>query len=116
MVNVGIIGIGYWGANLLRTFNDIEGAAVGAVADAKSGRLQYVEKRYPHVRTFSAMDNLIDDPAIDAIVVSTPVPSHYEVAKRVMEAGKHCFVEKPLAYDHEEALELCDLAAKLDRR
>jgi predicted dehydrogenase len=113
MVRIGIIGAGYWGSNLVRTFNDTEGAVIVAVADKKQGRLQFVSKRYPHIRVTGEMDDLLRDPHIDAIVVATSVPTHYEVGRRVLEAGKHAMIEKPLAYSHAEAVQLRDLADSL---
>src|SRR5580692_1427713 len=103
MVRIGIIGVGYWGSNLVRAFNDTEGAAIVAVADKKKGRLNFVEKRYPHIRVTDDMNSLLLDDNIDAIVVSTPVPTHYEIGKRVLEAGKHAMIEKPMTFDYEEA-------------
>lgn len=110
MVKVGIVGAGYWGTNLIRAFNDVEGAALAAVADRKLGRLSYVEKRYPHVKVTSDLNDLLLDPDIDAIVVATPVPTHHEVGRRVLMAGKHAFIEKPMAYTEQEASELNAIA------
>jgi len=113
MVKIGIIGAGYWGSNLVRTFNDTEGAAIVAVADKRQGRLQFVSKRYPHIRVENDMDALLRDPEIDAIAIATPVPTHYDVGRQVLEAGKHAMVEKPLAYSYSEAERLKELADKL---
>ena len=87
MVKIGIIGAGYWGSNLIRSFNDTEGAAIVAAADRKEGRLQFVSKRYPHIRVTDDMNDLLRDPAIDAIVVATSVPTHYEIGRQVLDAG-----------------------------
>src|ERR1041385_8411671 len=105
MVKIGIIGAGYWGSNLVRAFNDTEGALVAAVADKKQGRLEFVRKRYPRIRTTPVMETILADPEIDAVVVATPVPTHYDVGRRVLEAGKHAMIEKPMtySYDDEEA-------------
>ncbi len=115
MVKIGIIGVGYWGSNLVRTFNDTEGAAIVAVADRKQGRLQFVSKRYPHIRVTDDMDSLLRDPEIDAIVVATSVPTHYEIGRRVLEAGKHAMIEKPLAHSYEDARRLKAQADKLGK-
>jgi predicted dehydrogenase len=115
MVRIGIIGAGYWGSNLVRTFNDTEGAQIVAVADRKQGRLGFVSKRYPHIRVVDDMDIVLNDPTIDAVVIATPVPTHYEYARKVLEAGKHVMVEKPLAYTQADAESLRDLAASLGR-
>jgi predicted dehydrogenase len=116
MVRVGIIGAGYWGTNLIRSFNDIEGAELAAVADTKPGRLSYVDKRYPHVKTTADYRELLSDPTIDAIVVSTPVTTHFDIGKEVLLAGKHAFIEKPLAYNFRDASELHELALQKNRR
>jgi predicted dehydrogenase len=113
MVKIGIIGTGYWGSNLVRAFNDTEGAEIVAVADRKQGRLNFVSKRYPHIRVVSEMDELLGDPTIDAIVVATPVPTHYDVGRRVLEAGKHVMIEKPMAYTLPDASALYELAESL---
>jgi predicted dehydrogenase len=115
MVKIGIIGAGYWGSNLIRSFNDTEGAAIVAVADRKEGRLQFVAKRYPHIRVTDDMNDLLQDKEIDAIVVATSVPSHYEIGRQVLEAGKHAMIEKPMAYSYDDAYKLHKLADSLDR-
>jgi len=115
MVKIGIIGAGYWGSNLIRSFNDTEGAAIVAVADKKEGRLQFVSKRYPHIRVTDDMNNLLQDKEIDAIVVATSVPTHYEVGRQVLEAGKHAMIEKPMAYSYADAQKLHVLATARKR-
>jgi predicted dehydrogenase len=115
MVKIGIIGAGYWGSNLIRSFNDTEGAAIIAVADRKEGRLQFVSKRYPHIRVTDNMENLLHDKEIDAIVVATSVPTHYEIGRQVLEAGKHVMIEKPMAYSYADAQKLYALATSLNR-
>jgi predicted dehydrogenase len=115
MVKIGIIGAGYWGSNLVRAFNDTEGAAIVAVADKKQGRLQFVSKRYPHIRVTDDMNDLLQDKEIDAIVVATSVTSHYEVGKQVLEAGKHAMIEKPMAYSYDDARKLHELAVSLHK-
>jgi predicted dehydrogenase len=112
LVHVGIIGVGYWGVNLVRAFNDIEGATVRRVIDQRPGRLQFVEKRYPHMLTSAHIADVLQDPEIDAIVIATPVPTHHDLARKVLEAGKHCFVEKPLAFTAEDAQDLATIGHK----
>ncbi len=106
MIGIGIVGVGYWGSNLVRAFNDTEGAEMIGVADMRPGRLNFVEKRYPHIKTTPNLDDLLSNPAIDAIAIATPVPTHYEVAMRVLDAGKHAFVEKPMSYSATDAQSL----------
>ena len=112
MVRIGIVGAGYWGSNLVRSFNDTEGAQIVAVCDKKQGRLGFVEKRYPHIRVTQDMDSLLNDPTIDAMVIATPVPMHYEHGKAVLDAGKHLMLEKPMTHKFSEAAALRDLAAE----
>src|ERR1700685_3023348 len=113
MVSIGIIGVGYWGSNLVRAFNDTEGAGIVAVADYTRGRLNVVENRSPHIHVTDDMESLLLDDNIDAIVVSTPVPTHYEIGRRVLESGKHAMIEKPMTFDYQEAKKLRDLADAL---
>ena len=113
MVGIGIIGVGYWGSNLVRAFNETEGAEMVAVADNRPGRLHFVEKRYPHIGVTPSIEDLLANPRVDAVAIATPVPTHYEVAMRVLDAGKHAFVEKPLAYCESDATALHEKAKAL---
>ncbi|MGH7178217.1 MAG: Gfo/Idh/MocA family protein, partial [Tepidisphaeraceae bacterium] len=113
MINVGIIGYGYWGPNLARNFAEISTASVRAVADLDSGKLAAVKRRYPTVNTTRDLRDLLNDPDLDAIVVATPVRTHYELALAALQAGKHVWVEKPMTESSEQASRLIDEA---DRR
>jgi predicted dehydrogenase len=95
MVKIGVIGYGYWGPNLVRNFNSIEGAKVVAVSDKSEKRRGAVEALYPTVKTYADAKDMIADPKVDAVLVATPVNSHFELAKMALEAGKHVLVEKP---------------------
>jgi len=96
-LKVGIIGAGYWGPNLVRNFSEAPGADVVAVADLDPERLGALHKRFPAVRTTTNYRELLDDPAIGAICVVTPISTHRPLAEEALAAGKHVFVEKPLA-------------------
>jgi predicted dehydrogenase len=98
-VRLGVAGLGYWGPNLARNFAELPGCELTWLCDADAAARERVGARFPGVRTTSAMEDMLDDPALDAVVLATPVPTHGPLAVRVMEAGKHCFVEKPLAID-----------------
>jgi predicted dehydrogenase len=111
MVRVGLIGYGYWGPNLLRNFAELPGSEVTAVCDLSSERLELVRKRYPAVRTTTNWLDLIGDPFIDAIVIATPVSTHFDLASEALRAGKHVLVEKPLTANSEQALRLMEEAA-----
>ena len=111
-MNIGIVGYGYWGPNLVRNFNAIKGARVHSVADLDERRLHLVKTRYPETQTTTDVRSMIADPAIDAIAVATPVSSHYELALSALQAGKHVFIEKPLTETAEQAERLIEEADK----
>jgi predicted dehydrogenase len=111
MIGIGVIGYGYWGPNLVRNFAECRGAAVRAVCDQRAERLQQVERRYPGVTTTASPSELIDHPAVDAVVIATPVNHHYELAMQALRAGKHVLVEKPMASTSDQAARLIDEAA-----
>jgi len=102
-IKVGIAGLGYWGPNLARNFAGIGGCEVAWLCDADPGALERVGRSIPAARRTADLGDLLGDPELDAIVLATPVPTHAELAVQVLEAGKHCFVEKPLAQDVESA-------------
>ena len=112
MVNVGVIGYGYWGPNLVRNFMEVPGSTVAAVSDLRDARLTEVSRRYPTIRTTRSADDLFNDPSIDAIVVATPVFSHFDLALRALQAGKHVLVEKPLTSTSDQATQLIDEASR----
>src|SRR6266850_1927038 len=112
MIRVGVIGYGYWGPNLVRNFMGAQGSAVVAVCDLREERLSPLRKIYPTLKTFNNTDELIQDREVEAVVIATPVSSHFELAMAVLRAGKHVLVEKPLASTSEQARALFDEAAK----
>lgn len=112
MINVGVIGFGYWGPNLVRNFMMSDETSVAMVADLSSNRLDHVARLYPGVRTTTSADNLIVDPDIDAVVIATPVATHFDLAMAALGSGKHVWVEKPIAATSGEARRLIDEAAK----
>jgi predicted dehydrogenase len=110
-LNIGVVGLGYWGPNLARNFAAIAGCRVSWLCDASEQALARLAQSFPDARTTGAIEELLEDPALDAIVLATPVPTHAELAARVAAAGKHCFVEKPLATSAADA-ELAVAAAQ----
>jgi len=111
-VGVAVVGYGYWGPNLVRNLAELPDASVRWVCDLQPDRLGPVSRRYPAVGITSDYDEVLRDPAVDAVVVATPVATHYRLALAALRAGKHVLVEKPLAATSEEALELVDEAGR----
>jgi len=112
MISVGVIGYGYWGPNIVRNFNGIEGARVAAVCDANPAALKKVNAAWPGIRTTTDYSEIISAGDIDAIAVVTPVYTHFELAEKALQAGKHVFVEKPFTSTSAQAEELIELAAQ----
>jgi predicted dehydrogenase len=96
-VRIGVAGLGYWGPNLARNFSAIPGCEVAYLCDADPSARERLLRPFPHAAPAAEIDELLADPSLDAVVLATPVPTHAELAVRTLEAGKHCFVEKPLA-------------------
>jgi predicted dehydrogenase len=96
-VRVGVVGLGYWGPNLARNFDQLPNAELTWICDGSQDALERWGRQFPGVRQATDLADLLSDEALDAVVVATPVPSHASLAVQVLEAGKHCFVEKPLA-------------------
>jgi predicted dehydrogenase len=115
MIRIGVIGYGYWGPNLVRNFAEVPDAQVVAVSDLSPKRLSQVSARYPSVKTTTDCRDLFDDPTIDAVVVATPVSTHYDLALTALRADKHVLVEKPIAPTAEQASRLIETAAERDR-
>ena len=115
MIRVGIIGCGYWGPNLVRTFSELEDVSVARISDIRSERLNYIAKRFPNIeRTRDAMA-LVLDPAIDAVAIATPPQTHYELTIAALQAGKHVMVEKPLATSTHQGGQVVATAERLGR-
>src|SRR5207244_7201711 len=99
----GVVGLGYWGPNLARNFDRLPDAELRYICDESADARERWTAQFPGARAVGSLDELLGDSALDAVVVATNVPSHPELAQRVLEAGKHCFVEKPLAQSTAEA-------------
>ena len=111
-VRIGQAGLGEWGKNLARNFADL--AELVWLSDPAEGKADEFRARYPHARWAESFEEMLADPSLDGVVIATPVPSHYELAKRALEAGKHVFVEKPPAMKGAEIDELVALAEERD--
>jgi predicted dehydrogenase len=114
-IGVGVVGLGYWGPNLARNFDRLLGADLSWICDASDEARERWKVQFPEARSTGSFDDLIDDPSLDAVVIATHVPSHADLAVRALEAGKHCFVEKPLALtvaDAERVLAAAEASGK----
>jgi predicted dehydrogenase len=114
-LRVGVVGLGYWGPNLARNFAQLPEAELTWCCDADQARRDHFAAQFPDARMTGRLDDLLCDDALDAVVIATPVPSHHALAKAALEAGKHVFVEKPLAWTVAEARELERLAGERGR-
>ena len=115
-VRVGVVGLGYWGPNLARNLAAIEGCELAWLCDASKDARERLAGAFPAARSTGALEDLLADPELDAVVLATPVPTHAELAIAVARAGKHCFVEKPLATaaaDAERAVAAAESAGRI---
>ncbi len=96
-VRIGVVGLGYWGPNIARNFDALPAAELAWCCDSAAERRESIKERFPGVRVTSDIADLLSDPDLDAVALATPVPTHAELSTLTLEAGKHCFVEKPLA-------------------
>ena len=113
-VNVAIVGYGYWGPNLVRNYIDLPGAAIELVCDERVSQLEKAHARYPSLPLTRRYDEVLGSGDVDAIVLATPISTHYHLAKSALEAGKHVFVEKPMTAESGQAAELVELARERD--
>ncbi|HWF90719.1 MAG TPA: Gfo/Idh/MocA family oxidoreductase [Terriglobales bacterium] len=116
MIKFGVVGYGYWGPNVVRNLDQLEGSTVVAVCDKSPTSRKKIQKAHPNVRVTADAAELMSSTDIDAVAVVTPVWTHYELAKAALENGKHVFVEKPFTSCTQQADELIELAAKKNLR
>src|SRR4051794_40732834 len=114
-VTVGVVGLGYWGPNLARNFAALPDCELAWCCDESAAARERVGLQFPGTRMAESLDELLEDPLLDAVALATPVPTHAPLATRVLEAGKHCFVEKPLAQSVADAERAVAAAAAGDR-
>ena len=115
MVNIAIIGYGYWGPNLVRNFFSLESVRVLMVADSRQERLNLVSKSFPSIRTTLSAEAVFNDKEVDAVVIATPIHTHYTLASEALLKGKHVLLEKPMTVSVAEADKLIQLATKQER-
>ena len=110
MLKIGVAGCGYWGPNLIRNFGSLPDTQVVAVCDKDESRLKHMKSLYPQAETTTDFQDLLSDGTADAIVIATPVSKHHEMGMAALEAGKHTFIEKPMACSSRECLDLIEAA------
>jgi predicted dehydrogenase len=115
VIGIGVVGYGYWGPNLVRNFSMASDAAVVAVCDARDERLATVNKLYPTIKTYDDVNEMLLDPAVDAVCIATPVTTHFPLAMKALQADKHVFVEKPFTATVAEAEQLIALGDERGR-
>ncbi len=109
-LNIGVIGYGYWGPNIVRNFHNANNAVVSTVCDVNPKSLDRVRRSYPSIEVTTDTADILNDPKIDAVAIVTPISHHFPLAKKALEAGKHVFVEKPFTRTSFQAEELIELA------
>jgi len=114
-VNIAIIGYGYWGKNLVRNFYNTPSCKIGLVIDSDEGKLNNLQQNYNNIPTSLSVDDIYTHPEIEAVVIATPVFSHFNLAKQALENGKHVLLEKPMTSSAAEAEELIQLAKQKNK-
>jgi predicted dehydrogenase len=109
---LGVVGLGYWGPNLLRVLSGLESVDIKWIADLDVDRVGRMQRRYPAARGTTRFDDILEDESVDAVVIATSVLTHFDLALRSLQAGKHTFVEKPLATSSDMADRLVAEAAE----
>lgn len=115
-VKVGIIGCGYWGQNLIRNFSEVDGGELKTVCDLEEQALKRVQRRFPTVHLTQSFEDILADPGIDAVVIATPISTHYSYAQQALLAGKHVLVEKPMATSAALVQDLMETASQAKRK
>lgn len=111
-IKVAIIGYGYWGPNVLRAFSEVASAQIVVCCDLKTKNLQLVKQRYPSIKTTTDVDDILKDESINAVIITTPLSTHYPIALKALKAKKHVWIEKPMTQNSEQAKKLIKLAQK----
>lgn len=114
-VTVGVVGLGNWGPGLARNFATIPGCELRWLCDRDAARLERWQRHFPEARTTTRIEDLYEDERLDALAIATPVPTHADLALSALAAGKHCFVEKPLAHDLASCEQVVAAAARMER-
>jgi len=115
MINLAVVGCGYWGPNLIRNFAQISDVYLSMVCDLDPGRLTRIQKQYPGIKVTTTFSDLLEEPSIEAIAIATPATTHFSLVKDALTSGKHVLVEKPFTLTSRDARELIPLADKKQR-
>lgn len=110
MINIAVVGCGYWGPNLVRNFNEIDDSNMYVCCDLKQEKLDLMKKRFPGVKTTTKYQDVLEDKKVDAVAIATPPATHFELAKQALMADKHVLIEKPMTLKSEDAKQLIKLA------
>ena len=105
-INIGVIGYGYWGPNLVRNFSELSGANVRTVSDFSPELLAKAKARYPAIQITTDCNDIFNDPEIDAVAIATPVSTHFKLALAALQSGKHVMVEKPMTMTSEQQFQI----------
>lgn len=114
-IRAAVVGLGYWGPNLVRVAAESPDFELAAICDADAGRLESIGRRHPGARATASFDSVLDDAAIDAVVLATPAETHHRLVRAALDAGKHVLVEKPMARTVEECEDLIQAATSANR-
>lgn len=115
MIRVCLVGYGYWGPNLARNFSSVSGCQLAMVIDSRVERLELVKKNYPNLNVSTSIDVALEDNTIDAFIISTPVFTHFDLAKKALLKGKNVLIEKPMTSTSAEAIELFELSKRMGK-
>ncbi len=111
-LRLALVGVGYWGPNLLRAVSDLDDVEVTVICDTSADALALQARRYPYARVTKRLEDVLEDNSIDAVIIATPVQTHHEIAQRCMQAQKHVLVEKPIATSSEDCRDLISCAVE----
>lgn len=115
MINIGLIGYGYWGPNMARNVQENNDLELRTICDSNTRSLERALQRYPHVRCTEHFQDILNDTSIDAVIIATPISTHFELASQALKSGKHVLVEKPMTDSVHSARELIELSEKANR-
>ena len=115
MTKIGVVGCGYWGPNLIRNFSFLPDCDMLLACDSKQSRIEHIKKIYPEVEVTTDFSDVVNNDEVDAVAISTPVRTHYDMARQCLLKGKHVLLEKPMTSSLKESRELVKLANEQDK-